>query len=269
MSTFDILMAAASQDSIGQVAYTTPGTFTWTCPLNVHSVCVVCVGPGGIGDGTIDYRSGGGGGLGYKNNIAVVPGTGYALRVGTTGQDSYFIDTATVKGGAPSGTGGQTGGTYTGDGGGNGGNGGTTITGTVTHLPGPGGAGGYAGNGGNGGNGYSDAPGNTTATAGTNGSGGAGGGSGGGVIGSDNEPGGGGGVGILGQGASGNGTPINTTLGVPGYGGSGGANGTKSPRQGGQYGGGSYLFAGTGSTGAVRIIWGANRAFPSTNTGDL
>jgi hypothetical protein len=28
-------------------------------------------------------------------------------------------------------------------------------------------------------------------------------------------------------------------------------------------------FAGNGAVGAVRIIWGAGRAFPSTNTGDL
>jgi len=41
---------------------------------------------------------------------------------------------------------------------------------------------------------------------------------------------------------------------------------------GGSYGagGGKDLSAfGSGSTGAVRIIWGVNRAFPSTNTGDM
>jgi hypothetical protein len=28
-------------------------------------------------------------------------------------------------------------------------------------------------------------------------------------------------------------------------------------------------FAGAGASGAVRIMWGPGRAFPSTNTGDL
>jgi hypothetical protein len=28
-------------------------------------------------------------------------------------------------------------------------------------------------------------------------------------------------------------------------------------------------YAGAGAAGAVRIIWGDGRAFPSTNTGDL
>jgi hypothetical protein len=42
--------------------------------------------------------------------------------------------------------------------------------------------------------------------------------------------------------------------------------------RGGSYGGGSGSYTGAfvgGQTGAVRIIWGPNRAFPSTNTGDL
>jgi hypothetical protein len=32
---------------------------------------------------------------------------------------------------------------------------------------------------------------------------------------------------------------------------------------------GSVGFCGPGGVGAVRIIWGAGRAFPSTNTGNL
>lgn len=55
--------------------YTTPGTYNWTCPQNVTSVHVVCVGagggPGSGFDGGDDQAGGGGGGLGYRNNIAV------------------------------------------------------------------------------------------------------------------------------------------------------------------------------------------------------
>jgi hypothetical protein len=46
---------------------------------------------------------------------------------------------------------------------------------------------------------------------------------------------------------------------------------------GGSYGGGGGVgefyvadsYAGRGSAGAVRIIWGSGRAFPSTNTADV
>jgi hypothetical protein len=42
---------------------------------------------------------------------------------------------------------------------------------------------------------------------------------------------------------------------------------------GGGGGGGAYNYGtevgGAGGPGAVRIIWGSNRSFPSTNTGDL
>jgi hypothetical protein len=32
---------------------------------------------------------------------------------------------------------------------------------------------------------------------------------------------------------------------------------------------GSTMVGGLGSVGAVRIIWGASRSFPSTNTGNI
>ena len=48
--------AAASQQ-----AYTTAGTYSWTCPVGVTSVSVVCVGAA--------VNSLGGGALAYKNNI--------------------------------------------------------------------------------------------------------------------------------------------------------------------------------------------------------
>lgn len=238
------LMAGASSNDgppPGQQAYTTPGTYSWVAPAGVTSVCVVCVGAGGPR---------GGGGLGWKNNISVTPGNSYSVKVGSPNpnpaEDSWFINSTTVKGGG--GTGGA-GGSYVG-GGGNGGEG----------AFGGGGAGGYSGAGGLSGS-----------SSGSSGSGGAGGGGWPGDF-ESSGGGGGGGVGILGQGASGSaGSPVHPG----GYGGSGGADGDASPyATGGVYGGGgSYLFDGSGNcigaAGAVRIIWGAGRAFPSTNTGNL
>lgn len=249
--------------AIGQDAYTTEGSYSWVAPSGVTSVCVVAVGTG-AGNSTYKF-AGGGGGLGWKNNITVVPGNSYTVVVGAStvgaGGDSYFINTSTVKGG-----GGQTtsGGTYTGDGGGNGGAPGTTFG------QGGGGAGGYAGNGGVGGNGV----GAGSAGPGGNGSGGGGGGG----SGTNWEGGGGGGVGILGQGSSGSGSTLAANLGNPsyyyGYRGQGGSGGTAAAintnivASGGTYGGGS-ADSNPGTVGAVRIIWGSGRAFPSTNTGNL
>ena len=247
----------------GQAAFTTPGTFSWTAPAGVTSICVVCVGGGAYG---------GAGGLGWKNNITVIPGNSYSVVVGNrssaTGlnaQPSYFINEATVKGGG--GAWNSTGGTFTGDGGGNGGSSGYFAGG---------GAGGYAGNGGQG-----------ATSSNTNGSAGNGGAGGGGAM-RDFASialwgGGGGGVGILGQAASGAGGILSVNTANGGGGGSSGANGTAGTTEtsggnGGLYGGaGGGAYDGStdtayyqfGSAGAVRIIWGAGRAFPSTNTGNV
>ena len=289
----------------GQQAYTTPGTYSWTAPAGVTSVSVVAVGGGASGalnNSTSGNTAiaGGGGGLGWKNNITVVPGQTYTVVVGAAGskhygassytgtvygnrgEDSYFINTTTVKGGgAGVGATAEVGGTYVGDGGGNGGNG---RGGWQQNIGAGGGAGGYSGNGGNGtsySSQYSD----------SNGSGGGGGG-GGGVVDSSTSSGyGGGGVGILGQGASGTMgswvslSPPYTMYGSGGGGGSGGsaagawARSDSNPgSSGGSYGGGggawqniysSNGFNGAGAGGAVRIIWGTNRAFPSTGTTDV
>lgn len=226
-----------------ETVYTTPGTYTWIAPAGVTSVSVVCVGGGGT-------ASGGGGGLGWKNNIAVVPGSGYTVVVGAgakdftfNGANSYFLSTTTVRGtGGTSGPGGI-GGNYAGDGGGIGGNG------IGYGAPGGAGAGGYSGNGGNAGGTGSDA--NCTA------------GSGGGGGGGDTRS--GGGVGIYGQGANG---AKGTSLSPNGKGGSGGGDGSISyGGNGGLYGGGGDYGGGSGANGAVRIIWPGNiRLFPNTLT---
>jgi hypothetical protein len=260
----------------GQVEYTSTGSFTWTAPAGVTSVCAVAVGGGGA-SGT---QGGGGGGLGWKNNIPVTPGYNYSVVVGASGQGSYFGAASNnsyasgLGGGAGSNTATNTAGTgggYYGDGGGNGGNGSLSHSGDYWGGGG-GGAGGYSGNGGNAG-GY------------TGGSAGAGGGGGGGAAHHDTDSndsqrkgGGGGGVGILGQGFNGAGG----TSGTSGWGGGGGGNGSggtgvtnggvHSGGAGGSYGGGAgganHNSGRTGASGAVRIIWGPGRAFPNTNTID-
>lgn len=263
--------------------FLTPGTFSWTAPASVTSVCVVCVGGGGGGGTASSGGNGGsGGGLGWKNNIAVTPGTAYTVVVGAggavkgNGGDSYFISLATVSGrkgvlggagngSSPTNRRANAGGTYTGDGGGDGGGGGWANDG-ARGGGGGGGAGGYSGNGGGGGN--------YTGAGTTSGAGGGGGGGYGGSAGTKNNVGGGGGgggVGILGQGANGSAASVARQ---GGFGGSDGANGgtgtTSNAGVGGLYGAGGGGGnggggnGGPGGAGAVRILWGAGRAFPST-----
>ena len=280
----------------GEATYTVPGTYLWTAPVGVTSVSAVCVGGGGGGgNSTSGGGGGGGGGLGYKNAISVTPGTTYTVVVGaagvsgglsaiagTAGGDSYFVSAATVRGGGGSGgavtSSNAAGGTFTGDGGGNGGAGGATGG---LYGGGGGGAGGYSGAGGQGGD--------ANVNVGLRAASGAGGG-GGGAGGTGDTAGSGGGVGLLGSGANGQGGFNSGADGVGGEGGSGGGNAANTqvtysatnaysasvPNTPGIYGGGaggsdlgSTLEQANGSSGAVRIIWGTGRSFPSTNAGAI
>lgn len=239
----------------GESVYTNPGTYTFVAPANITSVSVVCVGSTLTWANNLKYGRGGGG-LGYKNNIPVTPGSSYTVVVGTDNVDSYFINPTTVKGGSA--TGNSTGGTFVGDGGGNGGDGGASVSGVGA---GGGGAGGYNGNGGNGGN-----SGTYNGNAAAAGSGGGGGGAG---ATSSGFGGGGGGVGLYGIGEDGVAgiydAASNYVLGGGG-GGSGGEIGTPSNTGGGyspaEYGGGiagtSYSVSGGTRRGAVRIVYPGN-----------
>ena len=280
----------------GQEKWTSAGTFSWTCPDNVYDVCVVCVGAGG-GSTRDEQGAGGGGGLGWANGIQVQPGQSYTVFVGAKGTPaspgnyagnggtSYFIDTNTCYGGGGGGTGrdnngsanrpgyGGQGGTYGGSGGsqqgggmgGNGGDGNRSGLNDTGSSCGGGGAGGYSGNGGQGGH--------YTSGWGTGTSGSGGGGSGGYAGSSESYGGGGGGVGLLGEGPSGQ---VSSSNGGRGNGGSGGGNGGGNTGNdpdvpGGDYGGGAGSndqWGSYGGVGAVRVIWGPDRAFPSTNTAD-
>jgi len=259
-------------DIVGQVNYLTPGTFSWTAPGGVTSVCILCIGGGGGGIAYYSYSygmmGGAGGGLGWKNNYSVTPGNNYTVKVGdngingvystgsTSGEDSYFISTSVVKGG--SGRYGRYGqatpnSSYTGDGGGGGG-GSDFLAYSQSGPGGGGGAGGYTGDGGKGRH--------TTYGTGFGGSGGGAGGNGG--SGTTNTVAySGGGVGIYGQGTDGH---------NQGGGGSGGTDGTVNGA--GVYGGGGggatngASSSKPGQSGAVRIIWGLGRSYPNTLTTD-
>lgn len=258
----------------GEAVFTTAGTYSWTAPAGVTSVCAVVVG-GGAG-GSANGASGGGGGLGWKNNIPVVPGQTYSITVGNggsgasdingngmSGGSSSFASFVTATGGrADHNTTGGNGGSYTGgDGGGVGGKGGSGTPGDASS--GGGGAAGYSGNGGAGAN--------YTGGVVNPGQPGTGGGGGGGASHSTIRVsiwgGSGGGVGLYGQGANGaGGSGIGGDAGKGGSDGTAGTSGTTASGGGGLYGGGGASGDWTGRAGghgAVRIIWGPGRSFPN------
>jgi len=267
---FALFVGAGPVSDRGEALFTQPETTQWTCPEGVTSVCVVCIG-GGMNGATGSYASGGGGGLGWRNNIPVVPGTQYEVKVGNVGNESYFIDNTTVcgKGGVrSSNTGTPNGANFVGEGGGRGGAG---WTGSSSNYGG-GGAGGYSGNGGRGGEGGTSSPAQSKGQAGVGGAGGGGGGY---------FSGAGGGVGVFGEGSSGNGGDGSTNKAANGgYGGSGGERGcpydvnkavpnNQSKTGGGLFGGGGSegrdSDAWRGCSGAVRILWGSGREFPAND----
>ena len=237
------------------------------------------VGAGGTGGRSHNYDNassqGSAGNAGQSSYIKTGSHSGTALLEGGGGGGGaygIFTDASGGSGGSSSGTMRTNGGS-----GGNGGNGSSSRGG------GGGGAGGYTGNGGAGANG------GTLIANGSNGSGGGGGGGGNSSTSLTEEvvnP--GGGVGIYASGSNGfGGTGGSTSLTVnSGSPGSDGSRGTSSSGNstsqtsrsvGGLYGGGggsrtstsTYRYVrdgGDGGQGAVRIVWGPTRSYPSTNT---
>ena len=265
MSAIQQVMAAlgAGAAAPGQQVFTSSGTFT--VPAGVTSICAVAVGRGqngaaGDGMGTAG-RGGEGGTLSYTNSISVTPGESLTVTIatstsGSTGETTLKRSSTVLLAAR---AGGQTSGQA---------NVGTSFAGGTAPAP----AGGY-GSGGGGAGGYSGAggAGGSIGGGGSAGSGGSGGGGGGGN--SGDYSGGGGGVGLLGAGTNGT---AGSGSGGGGGGGSGGAAGASggSGSTGGAYGGGGGggnvdYAGGSGGAGALRIIWGAGRSYPSTNTGDV
>jgi hypothetical protein len=261
----------------GQEEFSTAGTYSWTCPADVTSVAVVCVGAGGGGDAGSDLigagGGGGGGALAYRNSITVIPGQQYSIVVGEAGKGQVTVARTTIQastdgtassafsciaGGGTKGSrgdaqivigtqnasGGQISGSYTG--GSAGGFGGTVDTSTVGFRPpGGGGAGGYTGLGGYGGRGKrpTGSPASSASLSGDaaiyDGGGGGGGGAG---FTSDTlrqvVGANGGGVGVYGKGVDGVGGAGGNTINVAEDGGNGSSN----------YGG---ISAGAGGGGGV------------------
>jgi len=303
-------VGSGTNSGVGQVEWTAPGLYSWTCPLGVTQISVLCIGAGGggsnVGNNVTTYtgRSGGGGALAFANNVSVTPGTVYTIRVGAggagaiapvpayqnySGQDggnSFLSDSVTTfceAGGGEGGDSASFSGNLTGGGGGQvitgtggaGGDGGQGSSGNGT--TGGGGAGGY--NGAGGGTNWGGT-GNPAAT----GSGGGGQGGAGGIGGA-----GGGGVGLYGLGSDGAGGSGGSGTSVPAVGGGAGSGGvaggdsvSSAGGVGGAYGGGGGMGyhdrdvygnggiyqgpGGPGAGGAVRIMWGAGRSYPSTLT---
>ena len=296
--------ARTLSSTAGEAVYTTPGTYELDVS-GLSSVSAVLVGGGGGGSAStsssngVSGGGGGGGALSWINNLDVSGESTLYITVGSggdggsiagqnnanAGDDSYLrfnSHSGTIVSRAGGGGKGeynnpsivQNGGVdYSSTYGGGGGNGGRGGRGQSGHqCGGGGGAGGYSGNGGMG----SDGSGSTA----TDGSGGGGGGAGG-----LNSTGnylpieGGGGVGIYGEGTNGqagisrSGTSASDVQESRGYAGSGGT--SKDPSTSTQekgYGGGGTgneddgdNGAADGAGGAVRVIWGTNRSFPSTN----
>ena len=268
----------------GEVLFVSTGTRTWTVPDGVEQFLLLPSVAVAV-DRRPRWRRGTGGGLGWRNNITVTPGSNITVQVGTGGpggdNESRMVWMVVIPGSKAldkflggGGRGGRgtilvnlPGGNYTGAGGGRGG---TNNNGSDWRNGGTG-AGGYTGRGGE-----AAIPYNTPGQPGTGGGGGAGSG------GNNYYMGGGGGTGVYGQGPNGSGGPGGPNPAPPGQGGSGGQPGSQQPAprggtrgNGGLYGGaggGTYYGnnqGGRGANGAVRVIWGddnVSRQFPNTNT---
>lgn len=283
-TTQTVTITNTSSGISSDAAYYTPGSYVFTVPDDTEVISAVAVGGGGGGStSTLSSNgvSGGGGGGGalHYNTFDVTPGEELAITVGSGGSGgtaagnnnanaggessikrgaTYLVRAGGGSAGLYNASTGYTPGgtTYSGTYGGGGGNGGQGGCGSGGNTGGGGGgAGGYSGNGGDGSQGTSY---NETA-----GSGGGGGGGTGANAWTTPVTWGGGGVEVLGEGSSGGANA--TTYNIQGEPGS---NGTAQ-----NYGGGgsgaeddSGAAGAPGAGGAVRLIWGANRSYPSTNT---
>ena len=102
LSLEQVLLAAAqyyNPEARDQQEFPTPGTYSFTVPTGVTSICAVAIGGGGGGASDVnDGGGGGGGGLQYRNDITVTPGETLTVVVGSGGASG--VNAAT---GGPSG----------------------------------------------------------------------------------------------------------------------------------------------------------------------
>jgi len=262
--------------------------YTWVAPDGVTSVNVLAIGAGGSGRYDWAGCGGHGGGSVWANNIPVTPGQSYCIRVGRGAcwSNSQNLGGYSCWPGmiACGGCCGCYGGCYSFSDV-NGGSG--TCCGSYGMVAYPGTAG-----GGGGGAGYCGRSPANSNTPGYRGCGG-GGGSATSYHSSTYGTGGGGGTGACGmccygssssEGRCGHGRTGHGTSGGAGQGGSGGCCGNPGEPYsngrgngyncggkfgGGAGGGGTSHGGGWGGPGVVRIVWGANRAWPCCNTHNL
>ena len=282
----------------GEAVFTTTGAISWTVPTGVTQVSAVAVGGGAGGmyapsNGT--GSAGGGGALTYANSFSVTPGETLSIIVGARGAGGIFsTSTLPTNGSETSIKRSSTKLIYAGGGTvqaltttttnfGIGGSGGGTVTNT-SYKGGDGAPSETTSRGtrgaGLGGHGDEDPAFCVNGTTNPNGGGNNGGGAGGygvattvGLGGGCTSSGGGGGGGGVNLYGTSSGTSVTPTL-DGGPGGSGGS-ATAHGQPGGSFGGGggsaddsATLGGGDGGQGAVRIIWGANRSFPSASVGE-
>jgi len=274
----------------GEQIWSATTNTSFVVPDEVTSITAVVVGGG---ERKSSFSGAKGGNLRYIKILSVTPGESLSIVVGngTTiggstssiyrGGTALLTNTSTITSNISGGNGGA---------GGSQGPGLSTAYGTIYNGGGGGGAGGYSGNGGNGAYRY----GGVAGTGGAGGGGGASNISATGPIGTAPQDfyyarsgASGGGVGLFGEGASGAGGAAGSTTTYGGDGGSGGVdanNAGTSIQPGGLHGGGggggwNYTYnlgatnpgsnapgvTGTGGVGAVRIVWGPGREFPSTD----
>lgn len=225
--------------------FSSPGYGYWVAPANVYSAIVACWGAGGGADVIASSGGGGGGGGGFASStVAVSPGTGYTIFIGTGGTggttptaggaSTFATTTVAAAGGTQA--------TNT-----TGGAGGSANTGNVTRNGGAGGNGSTTGDVGGGGGGAAGP--HATGGAGANGASSVGGGGGG-----------------ANNGASGNASGTTGGTGGPsaGSGGTGDSNGASSPGGGD---GGSGAFGGGGGGGGDDSDPGGNGGAPGGGGG--
>lgn len=218
---------AASLFPVGQIQWTTAGTYQWVCPDDVTEVAVAVVGAGSSGSqgfGVNSTTGGSGGDLRYNNLVSVTPGVTYTIVVGSGGvaRSGVYADSFDPTGGDVSSALGLIA------------KGGVYVAGGSTPLGG-------AIKGFSGGYGYSAGSGTSKFARG----------------------------GDAAQWTA-NGNTASSSSGGAGVsfnGVSRGAGGTSSGPATAT--GGATKSVSAGQAGGVRIIWGKNRAFPATNTGDL
>lgn len=257
-----VLFVSAVAIGGGQGAYNEPrgrggdgADLRWRnrIPVTPGETLTIKVGAGGVSSTVFSQRQGGNSSV-YRGNEALLEAAGGA-NIDSTPITMQYVDGRWQE---------PTSGPVIG--GGDGGEAGAGVD--DTGPGGGGGAGGYLGNGGRGGNRT------TTARGGQDGSGAAGGGAYYYTGTNDSHHAtAGGGVGLQGRGRTGDGGARNDPS-VGGQAGSGGVDGTWILA--GLYGGGARgrssnnTFGGVnGANGAVRLIWGPGRGYPSTLTSDM